>query len=331
MRGGGEYLSSNSGFSASWRERAEGGGCTRRRVAGGATRRPVNRERERQTDKKCYNNDMVYHNKKFAFTLAEGATHVALLDNFRKAAFTLAEVLITLGIIGVVAAMTLPTLISDYKTKVTVNRLSSTYSILSNAFNLMISENGVITDYGNNDTERVYKLLELLPKYLQTAKVCNLALQDKCVKTSHKMRVRDTGHSFISGDPAIVLKNGALVAIALSQRGGNCLQNKNLDYGWINSSTYAERCAVLWIDVNGASPPNIYDIDTFKFLIYSDGIVPAGRDKYDGKFATNCIDDGTSQGYDGECSAWVLHNKNMDYLYCPDKLGWNKASSCKEP
>jgi len=38
-----------------------------------------------------------------------------------KPAFTLAEVLITLGVIGIVAAMTLPTLIANYKNKVLLN------------------------------------------------------------------------------------------------------------------------------------------------------------------------------------------------------------------
>ena len=55
---------------------------------------------------------------KKAFTLAEGATHVGVFDNCRRCAFTLAEVLITLGIIGIVAAMTIPTLIQDYNTRV---------------------------------------------------------------------------------------------------------------------------------------------------------------------------------------------------------------------
>lgn len=48
-----------------------------------------------------------------AFTLAEGATHVATSNNKHSFGFTLAEVLITLGIIGVVAAMTMPTLINQ--------------------------------------------------------------------------------------------------------------------------------------------------------------------------------------------------------------------------
>ncbi len=48
-----------------------------------------------------------------SFTLAEGATHVEKFSKSRLHAFTLAEVLITLGIIGVVAAMTMPTLINS--------------------------------------------------------------------------------------------------------------------------------------------------------------------------------------------------------------------------
>lgn len=51
--------------------------------------------------------------KRFGFTLAEGATHVAMPNSKLNFGFTLAEVLITLGIIGVVAAMTMPTLMNQ--------------------------------------------------------------------------------------------------------------------------------------------------------------------------------------------------------------------------
>ena len=47
-----------------------------------------------------------------------------------KRAFTLAEVLITLGIIGVVAAMTLPTLLNKYQEVVTVNKVKKFYFAL---------------------------------------------------------------------------------------------------------------------------------------------------------------------------------------------------------
>lgn len=48
-------------------------------------------------------------------------------------AFTLAEVLITLGIIGIVAALTIPSIISAYRKRVTETKLKQTYSILSTA------------------------------------------------------------------------------------------------------------------------------------------------------------------------------------------------------
>ena len=64
--------------------------------------------------------------KKFAFILAEGTTHVTTPPVFSKAGFTLTEVLITLGIIGVVAAMTIPNLITNYQKRSTVIQLKKT-------------------------------------------------------------------------------------------------------------------------------------------------------------------------------------------------------------
>ena len=60
-----------------------------------------------------------------------------------KFAFTLAEVLITLGIIGVVAAMTIPTLMQKYYEKQTVAKLKETYSILSQALKSASQEEGL--------------------------------------------------------------------------------------------------------------------------------------------------------------------------------------------
>ena len=60
-----------------------------------------------------------------------------------KLGFTLAEVLITLGIIGVIAALTIPTLIMNYRKIVVENQLKSTYSIISQAIKLAEVENGV--------------------------------------------------------------------------------------------------------------------------------------------------------------------------------------------
>ena len=63
--------------------------------------------------------------EKFGFTL--GATHVSISHNTRRVAFTLAEVLITLGIIGIVSAMTIPTLVKKYQ-EITYNTSAEVFS-----------------------------------------------------------------------------------------------------------------------------------------------------------------------------------------------------------
>lgn len=86
--------------------------------------------------------------RKFCFTLAEVfSTH---FTGQRKCAFTLAEVLITLGIIGVVAAMTLPALINNYKKAQTVSQLKASYSILSQAIKLSEVTNGEVKYWNFN-------------------------------------------------------------------------------------------------------------------------------------------------------------------------------------
>ena len=79
------------------------------------------------------------------------------MKNFCKA-FTLAEVLITLGVIGIVAGMTMPVLIQKHREQVTVNKLLKAYSTVSNAYQMAVQENGDIfywfTDSsGNSDND----------------------------------------------------------------------------------------------------------------------------------------------------------------------------------
>ena len=78
----------------------------------------------------------------------ESFTHVGIFHNTRRVGFTLAEILITLGIIGIVSAMTIPTLVKEYKTKQTIAKLKQTYSILSQAITRAQVDNGDISTWG---------------------------------------------------------------------------------------------------------------------------------------------------------------------------------------
>ncbi len=68
--------------------------------------------------------------------------------------FTLAEVLITLGIIGIVAAMTLPAVVQDYRERETVARVKKFYSVFSQAYTLAILEHGTIDTWGLTDSSQ---------------------------------------------------------------------------------------------------------------------------------------------------------------------------------
>lgn len=87
--------------------------------------------------------------------------------------FTLAEVLITLGIIGVIAAITLPILIANYHKHLVETKLKETYSILSQMMLNSVAENGESTNwdypvYGDSN----YKDSDFFDKYL--AKYVNI-------------------------------------------------------------------------------------------------------------------------------------------------------------
>ena len=84
-----------------------------------------------KVEKLCYNSDMELHNYG------------------RKQAFTLAEVLITLGIIGVVAAITMPTLITKIQDRQYIAKWKKAYSVINNAFMQIQFEDGITITSGS--------------------------------------------------------------------------------------------------------------------------------------------------------------------------------------
>ena len=82
-----------------------------------------------------------------------------------KKGFTLAEVLITLGIIGIVAAMTMPTLVANYKKKVTVTRLQKFYSTINQSLKLSETVNGAYEIWESVDHLDSESMLNCWNKY----------------------------------------------------------------------------------------------------------------------------------------------------------------------
>ena len=110
----------------------------------------------------------------------------------KRAAFTLAEVLITLGIIGVVAALTMSVLISNYRKQVTETKLKQTYSILSNATSKLIAEAGipfssyyVITMHSN-----------ICPSTATHLQECADSLYEDVIKSNNIKVIKEYDHSY---------------------------------------------------------------------------------------------------------------------------------------
>ena len=104
------------------------------------------------------------------------ATHHSL----KKAAFTLAEVLITLGIIGVVAALTLPTLIQNHQKQVYVTQLKKAYSNISNGLSQVVNDEGVVdwdqacivtTIYDYNEKTNINACLHKVAKQMKALNI----------------------------------------------------------------------------------------------------------------------------------------------------------------
>ncbi|MDR1167272.1 MAG: type II secretion system GspH family protein [Heliobacteriaceae bacterium] len=127
-----------------------------------------------------------------------------------KKAFTLAEVLITLGIIGIVAALTMPALISNYKKQETGVRLKKFYSSMSQAIKLSEADNGEIENWeftqnatNENDTKEFF--LKYLAPYL---KYTNIELRTEEDIIGYTGEVTRYVISFLDGTTAMLHSGG---------------------------------------------------------------------------------------------------------------------------
>ena len=210
-------------------------------------------------------NDLV-PSKRVAFTLAEVfSPHCA---GRRKIAFTLAEVLITLGIIGVVAAMTIPTLVTNYKKKVTVTQLKRTYSVLAYACERAKAIHGdpITWDFCGYDRSLSNGLL--IAKC--AAENYILTYLNK-VKEARFTTWKDFGYKYIKFSDTdnsiednlnqygymISLIDGTILQVSYVSRNNGTTENPNIVTGDIS----------IQIDINGLNMPNTRGKDLFEYKI----------------------------------------------------------------
>ena len=227
--------------------------------------------------------------RKVAFTLAEGATHVDTCDGKQKIAFTLAEVLITLGIIGVVAALTLPSVVAHYKEKVLVTQVKKAYSEMQNALKMYSAQNGCSDITCISDTNQTSaELADKLYAQFQGAQKCPGTWNPR-LKMCKSIPIKGDIPYYSNGvtsatdafSPYFISSNG--VAYNVSQfsqcpriaespildKDGYPVLDENGQPKKYQETTYS--CALIYFDANGVNKgPNQFGADIYRFDLMFD-------------------------------------------------------------
>lgn len=220
----------------------------------------------------------------------------------KKNAFTLAEVLITLGIIGVVAAMTLPTLIQNHQKQVYVNGLKKALSISQNMIKQMQADEGV-SDFGSthlfSDGVCVFAdstcedsygnpsvFEEVIPKYLKAVKTCK---GEACTQKVYHASFWCDENNKCKNEIARGSTPIPLIAAYIHNLTGFYTADGMIFYffphGLVVNNDYRHGKAVgVMVDVNGDKGPNIENVDLFIFAIDKNGklgSIPYETDHFD--------------------------------------------------
>ena len=156
----------------------------------------------------------------------------------------MAETLITLTIIGVIAAMTIPNLVSKYQKHSYVTGLKKAYSTLSNAMALAMHDDEVWVTYPWGYIDPISTSESIIKKYMKVVKTCDSSSQGDCVEvdaTGNPIQGYGARDSYIGDMKFFVTADG-------------------MTWG-----------SYFSVDVNGKKGPNKWGRDIFSFEVaYTD-------------------------------------------------------------
>lgn len=228
------------------------------------------------------------------------------MKNFtKKVAFTLAEVLITLGVIGVVAILVIPTLVNNADDKANRVALKKFYSVLANATYLIKNENNGSMAGLCSDNDCFKDLYKQKLSYIKECSANDVA--GKCWASSWKTLNNGAGWDLNNngggGASGLILKDGMYMTFEWSydNGGGACTLD---DEGSGNET----ECFVSSVDVNGNKSPNKMGKDIFRFYVYKNNVKPIGSQGQVGNIAWYPC---SYSGRGDSCSAALINNPDF--------------------
>ncbi|MBR1754429.1 type II secretion system protein, partial [bacterium] len=212
--------------------------------------------------------------------------------------FTLAEVLITLGIIGVVAALTIPTLMQSYQNKQYVTGFQKAYQLLNTAFTLSEAHNGFSStwDIPTSNQDIAYIEKYWLP-YFSIAQTCGFQTGKGCFQPMTYLSGNDGGNLDNVNQYKFILSDGMSV---------------NLCPG-----VTSEKRTHIIVDTNGKKGPNTFGRDIYWFDVFPNDrkIYPFGMNyKTFEELKETCSVSSEDAQAGAYCGAYLVRNGyKMDY------------------
>ena len=228
----------------------------------------------------------------------------------KKAGFTLAEVLITLGILGVVIAMTLPTVVGKYKKQATVSQLKKAYTVLSQLVLQSQEDNGGVyfstSDTVNADVAKKFFEQYWLPYFNSP--------------TVSKEGVFPYGEGyvfkFLSGQTheLTIYTYYSQGRIYLTTMDGTAylIHIMSWEFKYDDDGNLASQIAKysssqkVYVDLNGIKPPNTIGKDVFIFQVYFDKNIvrPYGYNLTQAQINDDCSLNGKGEA----CAAKIIND-----------------------
>jgi len=185
-------------------------------------------------------------------TESEGAE---VMKKLQKTAFTLAEVLVTLAIIGVVSALTVPGLMNSYQKQTYITQLHKVYNEMSQALTQYKTDRNAINlfEAGLNSQENADTFIET---YFKVINKCDTMAPPCFANASEYKTLAGTSAVIGSGSTSYktyTLASGAAIRPLYRLEG--------------------EKLINVLVDINGTKGPNIMGRDFFWLGIYNNGMI----------------------------------------------------------
>lgn len=245
----------------------------------------------------------------------------------KKVGFTLSEVLITLSIIGIVAALTLPTLIQKQQKQQTITAVQKAYSIMNQNLKMSIAENGIPENWiGKDESPNYATTINYFNKYIRPyykiANICtgatageyNNSYYKACgYKSIYTKRSRGWENNDIlgqNGNRAVFATADGIIYFFYPYSNTTCTEKdtstpENPQYTCIAKSGGS---FFITVDINGPKGPNTWGKDTFEFSLNAqkETIMPYCYEKSLEDINKNC----SKEAYEGGrcCGAKLVND-----------------------